>query len=315
MISHLPNTTDVVIIGGGPAGLSAALQLGRAGRSVIVIDNEQPRNRFADHMQSFLTRDGTPPADLLAIARKEVAGYGVIVHQGTAISAHRDEDTFSVMLKDGSIIVGRRLLVTTGLTDILPDIPGLTERWGKEVIHCPFCHGYEVRNQAIGILVTGESSLHQAFLFRQWTDDLIVFAHTETVDTATRLRLAARNVPVVDGAVRRILLDAERQTLSTIELEDGRTIARQVLVVAPRFSANVSIPATMGAAIEQAAHGSWIATDRGGQTSIPGVYAAGNVADPMAQVMAAAAQGAMAGGAIVMDLVSEDFDNAETIAA
>lgn len=313
MLNDSHAAIDVIVIGGGPAGLAAALQMVRAGLTVTVIDNEHPRNRFADHMQSFLTRDGTSPSEMLAIARHEVAGYGVVIHNGTAIDAQRHEraKTIAVTLADGSAIIGRRLLVTTGLTDVLPAIPGLAERWGKEVIHCPFCHGYEVRNQAIGVLVTGEASLHQALLFRQWTDDLIVFAHTGAVDSAMRARLAARNVSVVDGVVRRVLHDAASKTLTGVELEDGRTIMRQILVVTPRFTANASIPATMGAEIAEAAHGSWIAVDRGGKTTVPGVYAAGNVSDPMAQVMAAAAQGAMAGGAIVMDIVNEDFDNAE----
>ncbi|MGC4190680.1 MAG: NAD(P)/FAD-dependent oxidoreductase [Thermomicrobiales bacterium] len=308
---------DVVVVGGGAAGLSAALTFGRAGRSTVVLDNGMPRNRFAAHMQGFLSRDGLPPADMLAIGREDVERYGVQIYAVTAESAQWDDTRriAAVRLTDGSTIEGRRLLVTTGLTDELPDIPGIAERWGKDVIHCPYCHGYEVRQQAIGVLVTGEGSLHQAFLFRQWTEDLTVFTHTRSIEPAMRERLASRDVTVIDGMVRRLVLDPDNRHLTGFELHSGRIVARQAIVVAPTLSANASILAAMDTEIERTDYGSRVVTDRMGRTSIPGIYAAGNVADPMTQVMAAAASGTMTAAAINGDLMNEDFDRAEAARA
>ena len=169
---------DVCVIGGGPAGLSAALVLARSRRSVLVVDAGEPRNAPAEAMHAFLSRDGMAPADFLALGREEVTGYGGVFEQGRAVDHDHLGDRFRVELADGGTVEARRLVVTTGLVDQLPDVPGLTERWGRDVVHCPYCHGWEVRDRVIGVLVTSPMSLHQAGLFRQLTDRLIVLAHT-----------------------------------------------------------------------------------------------------------------------------------------
>ena len=156
---------DVIIVGGGTGGLSAALTLARSRRSVVVIDAGQPRNAPAAGVHNYLTRDGTPPAELLALGRKEVEGYGVRVIDGRAVDTRRIDGGFEVTLDDGSAIAGRRLVIATGGRDELPDIPGVREGWGHTVIHCPYCHGWEVRDQRIGVLGTGPGSIHQALLF------------------------------------------------------------------------------------------------------------------------------------------------------
>ena len=175
------STYDVAVIGGGAAGLSGALVLGRARRSVVVIDAGQPRNAPAAGVHGFLTRDGTPPGELLAIApHARSRAYGARSSPRPLPRPSRTETGFTVTLDDGSTIEARRLLVTTGLVDELPDIPGLAERWGRDVLHCPYCHGWEVRDQPIGIIGGSARSVHQALLFRQWSADVVLFSHTGT---------------------------------------------------------------------------------------------------------------------------------------
>src|SRR5687767_7374375 len=169
---------DVVIIGGGAAGLSGAVALARSRRSVLVVDAGDPRNAPAGHVHNYLGREGTPPGELLAAGRAELAGYGGQFVSDTVVGAGRVDGGFRVSLAGGRTVGARRLLVGTGLVDELPDVPGLAERWGRDVLHCPYCHGYEVRDRAIGILATGPSAMHQALLFRQLSDDVTVFLHT-----------------------------------------------------------------------------------------------------------------------------------------
>ncbi|HWD77283.1 MAG TPA: NAD(P)/FAD-dependent oxidoreductase, partial [Kribbella sp.] len=186
---------DVIVIGGGAAGLSGALALVRSRRSVLVIDDGTPRNAPAGGVHNFLTRDGVPPAELYAIGRQEVQGYGGEFAAGTVTTARRDDDGFEVELADGRSYRGRRLLVTTGLTDVLPDVPGLAERWGRDVVHCPYCHGWEVKDQAIGVLATSPMAMHQVQLFRQLSDDVTLFLHTAPEPTDEQWeQLAARGI-------------------------------------------------------------------------------------------------------------------------
>lgn len=303
---------DVAIVGGGAAGLSGALVLARAGRSVMVIDAGMPRNRFAPHMQGYLSRDGMPPSELLAIGRQEVEGYGGVVLQGevVAVDAGRAGERFTLTLAGGSRLVARRVLVTTGLRDELPEIDGVAERWGKDVLHCPYCHGYEVRDQPLGVIATGPLSLHQGLLIRQWSADLIFFANGMEVADADREKMEARGTQIVPGRVRRLVIADDR--LTGVELEDGTIIARTAIFVAAQFVAADSLLAHMGAEIQSNEFASWVIADRMGLTTVPGVWAAGNVADPMAQVINAAAAGGLAAAAINMDLVNEDVRDAVT---
>ena len=198
---------DVVIVGGGAAGLSAATTLGRALRSVLVIDSGTPRNAPAAGVHGYLSRDGMNPGELLSIGRSEVLSYGGTVIDGDAVSARRTPEGFEVILGDARRFTGRRLLVTTGLTDELPPIDGLREQWGKGVVHCPYCHGWEIRGQRIGVLGTGPLSVHQALLFRQWSPDITLFLNDTVEPTDEEWeKLAARSITVVDGAVAPLTL-------------------------------------------------------------------------------------------------------------
>ncbi|GAA2368236.1 NAD(P)/FAD-dependent oxidoreductase [Nonomuraea africana] len=302
---------DVVVVGGGAAGLSGALTLARARRSVLVIDAGQPRNAPAGHVHGYLAREGVPPAELLAAGRAEVTGYGGRIERGEVVSAERVGDGFRVTLADGSTVAAARLLVTTGLVDELPEVTGVAERWGREVLHCPYCHGWEARDQAIGVLATaGPLAVHQALLWRQWSGDVTVFLHTAGgLSDEEYAQLAARDISVVEGEVAALEVSDDR--LTGVRLADGRVLPRQVVVVAPRFTARAGLLSGLGLEPtdqEMGGHvvGGYIAADPSGATATPGVWVAGNVASLTDQVIAAAAAGVRAGAAINADLVAEE---------
>jgi thioredoxin reductase len=297
-----PETYDAVVAGGGAAGLNAALVLGRARRRVAVVDAGAPRNAPATHMHGFLSRDGMPPADLLAVGRDEVAGYGGELLQGRV---DQIDPGFLVHLATGPALPARRVLVATGLRDELPELPGLGERWGKDLLHCPYCHGYEVRGQPLGVLGTGPASVGQALLVRQWSDDVVFFPHTLDVTGDERERLTARGVPIVDGMVRRLVVDGDR--LHGVELAEGQVVARAAVFVFPRMVAHDTLLTGLGCDKDE---DGWVITDLSGRTSVPGVWAAGNVASPRAQVLTAAAMGSAAAIAINHDLVDEEVAHA-----
>ncbi|WP_159617722.1 NAD(P)/FAD-dependent oxidoreductase [Arthrobacter zhaoguopingii] len=298
---------DVVIIGGGAAGLSAAVALGRSLRTTAVIDSGSPRNAPAAGVHNFLSRDGVPPLELVASGRAEAASYGSVLIDAEAVRVEKDPAGFTVTLQDGGCLSGRRLLVTTGLSDELPDVEGLAAHWGSGVIHCPYCHGYEARGQAIGVLATGPMAMHQVQMFRQLSDDVTLFLHTgpELTDDEWEL-LAALSVRVVDGRVASV--QGPAGALSGVQLEDGSGFPLDALVVAPRFAARSALLESLGVRISEHPMGIGYSAevDPQGRTSVPGVWAAGNVADPVAQVMASSAAGLGAGAAINGDLIAED---------
>jgi thioredoxin reductase len=297
-----PEVYDVVVAGGGAAGLNAALVLGRARRRVAVVDAGAPRNAPATHMHGFLSRDGMPPADLLAAGRDEVAGYGGELLQGRV--DHVDPG-FLIHLAAGPVLRARRVLVATGLRDELPELPGVRARWGRDLLHCPYCHGYEVRDQPLGVLGTGPASVGQALLVRQWSDDVVLFPHTLEVTGEERERLTARGVRIVDGVVRRLVVDGDR--LRGVELSEGEVVARGAVFVFPRMVAHDTLLTGLGCDKDD---NGWVTTDPSGRTSVPRVWAAGNVADPRAQVLTAAAMGSAAAIAINHDLVDEEVAQA-----
>ncbi|WP_207935921.1 NAD(P)/FAD-dependent oxidoreductase [Actinomadura sp. KC216] len=309
MSDRLRDDYDVVVVGGGAAGLNGALMLARVRRSVVVIDAGAPRNAPAEGVHGLLARDGISPAELLERGRAEVRRYGGDVVTGEVTSVVRDSGGFTVTPAGGGAVRARRLLVTTGVVDELPDVPGLRERWGRDVVHCPYCHGWEVRDQAIGVLATGPMAVHQALLFRQLSDDVVLFSHTAPPPSGEDAgRLAARGVRVVGGEVASLVITGGR--IAGVRLADGTTVARQAMAVAPRLAARAAFLDGIGLrpAEHPAGVGEHIPSDATGRTDVPGVWVAGNVTDPMAQVGAAAAAGAAAAGQINADLITEDTD-------
>ncbi|MDQ0756209.1 NAD(P)/FAD-dependent oxidoreductase [Arthrobacter sp. B3I4] len=304
-------TYDVVIVGGGAAGLSAAVALCRSLRSVLVVDAGAPRNGRSAGVHGFLSREGTAPADLLAAGREEVLAYGGEITTGKAVSASGGPDGFTVLLEDGRTIASRRLLIASGFEDELPEVPGVEERWGRDVMHCPYCHGWEIRHQAIGVLATEPTAVQEALLLRQWSDNVTLFQHTLPAPTAEELeQLDARSVEVVEGEVKslQILKDA----LAGIVLHSGDFVPCEALHVSPRAKTRSPLIRSLGLQDEAAgsATAQYLKTDADGQTAVSGVWAAGNVTDPTAQVATAAAAGVKAASAINADLVAEDVRRA-----
>lgn len=302
---------DVVVLGGGAAGLSAATTLARARRSVVVVDAGEPRNAPAAHMHGFLSRDGAVPGDVLAAGRAEVERYGGTLRPGTATSVrHLAGGAFEVTLADATTLRARQLVVATGLIDELPDVPGVAQRWGRDVLHCPYCHGAEVADQAIGVLGAGALSVHQALLWRQWSRDVTLFLHTSTEpDDDAWEQLAARGVRVVDGVVERLEVTDDR--LTGVRLASGTVIPVDALVVRTMMRARADVLAGLGLVpepveVEGVVVGSQVPHGPTCATAVPGVWVAGNVADVFAQVVAAAADGVRTGAAVNGALIAAD---------
>ena len=305
----LPGSVDVLVVGGGAAGLSAAVALARARRDVLVVDAGRPRNAPAAGVHNLLTRDGLAPDELQRLGAAEVHRFGGRVASGTATTARRVEGGFVVGTTAGEVRA-RRLVVTTGLVDDLPALPGLREQWGRGVVHCPYCHGYEVSDQALGVLNLGPLSTHQALLFTQWTRDLVLFTHTgPEVTEPRRTELLARGVRFVDGEVAEVL--STGGTLTGVRLADGSTVARAALVVGAGVTASSPVLDGLGLAAAPVVVlgvevGSLYPSGPGGATAVPGVHLAGNVTDAQAQVVSSAAAGLAVGAAVNADLLGED---------
>jgi thioredoxin reductase len=307
MTDHVADGYDVVVIGGGAAGLNGALMLARSRRSVVVIDSGAPRNAPAEGVHGLLGHDGIPPAELLERGRAEVRRYGGQIAVGEVATAERDAEGFVVTLADGRSTRARRLLVATGLVDGLPDVPGLRVRWGRDVVHCPYCHGWEVRDRAIGVLATGPMSMHQTLLFRQLSDNVMYFTNGTPAPTGEEAeQLAALDIGVVTGEVAAV--DVVDDHIAGVRLVDGSVIGRDVLVVASRMVARAGFLESLGLLPKEHSSGvgEHIPADPLGRTDVTGVWVAGNVTDLSAQVGASAAAGARAGAQINADLVTED---------
>lgn len=298
---------DIAIIGGGVAGLSAAVALARSRRSVVIVDGGEPRNAPAAGAHNVLGNDGIPPLDLIAAGKREAEGYGAEIRAGYAVTARHDADEFAVDLADGTTLRARRLLLATGLVDELPDIPGVSQTWGHSALHCPYCHGWEVRDQRIGVLGTSPNSAHQALLFAQVSDDVTLFTHTmPTLDDDTGARLAARGITIVDGNIARLRTDGE--SVRSVVLDDGYEHDVDAVVVAPWFVARTELYEQLGGTPTEHPMGKYIETEAMGRTAIPGVWAAGNSSALNAMVAASNGAGVEAAAAINAELVLEDAD-------
>ncbi|MFJ3221888.1 NAD(P)/FAD-dependent oxidoreductase [Streptomyces sp. NPDC086783] len=303
---------EAVVVGGGTAGLSAALVLGRARRRTLVVDAGEPRNAPAAHMQGYLSRDGMPPAEFLAEGRREIARYGVELVRDRAVDVARDgTGEFDVTLASGRTAHARRLVVATGLVDELPKVPGVAERWGRDVLHCPYCHGWEVRDESFGVLAAGPMSVHQALMVSHWSKDVRLFLHTVDEDTLADddlRRLAAAGVEVVPGEVAGLVVDGDR--LTGVRLADGSVHDRTVVFVGAPMSPRTELLERLGAEHHETAFGTYPVVDETGRTTVPGVWAAGNATSHAEQVVNAAGAGYRAAVALNGDLLFADLDTA-----
>ncbi|HVU31806.1 MAG TPA: NAD(P)/FAD-dependent oxidoreductase [Opitutaceae bacterium] len=287
---------DVIIIGGSFAGLAGALQLGRARRKVTVLDTGLQRNRFAGHSHGLLGHDHKPPMDILAEARRQLARYPTI----TLVNARADSisgaiDDFSVLTADGESLRARRVILSYGVVDQMPDVPGFAEGWGKAIVPCPYCDGFEFAGQHWGLIWSGPHSHNQVRLFRDWTDRLTVFAAGHDIPPDIRADLARRKIPVVDGRIIEIVHRGSHS--STVKLDTGPNVAVDILFAHPRNKPSASLHESLGLATANTPLGIVLKVDERRETSIRGIYAAGDLANPITppSVTLAIAHGAMAG--------------------
>ena len=294
---------DAIVVGGGAAGLSAALVLGRARRRVLVIDAGEPRNAPAAESHSFFTRDGAPPLELLRVGREQAAGYGVEIRAGRVADAEVSEGGFVVRTEDGGRESARRLLIATGVVDELPDVPGLRERWGKSVLHCPYCHGWEIRDRPFAALARGAAAVELGTLLLGWTRDLVVLTDGPAeLGEDDRARLARHGVAVREETVAR--LEGEGDRLERVVFASGESLAREALFVRPPQRPGSPLADRLGCERDENGR---LRTDVFRQTTVPGVYVAGDLSGMYQQIVSAAAEGAMAAGGINRSLLDEDF--------
>jgi thioredoxin reductase len=295
-------TVEVVIIGGSYAGLSAALALGRALRQVVVLDGGQPCNRQTPHSHNFLTQDGITPAALAATARAQVRAYPTVqLRDEVAVAASGEDGNFTVTTASGVVLRARKLLFATGIRDIMPELPGFAESWGISAIHCPYCHGYEYRDQPTGILANGEVAAEMGPLIRNWTAALTVFTNgPATFQPAQHQLLASRGIAVEETPVRQLLHRAGQ--LTHLELADGRALPLAALYARLPFTQHCPLPQALGCTHSEAGH---LTVDGFQKTSVAGIYAAGDATTPMRAVGAAVAAGMMAGAMLNRELIFE----------
>lgn len=296
---------DVLIVGAGSAGLSAALMLARSRRRVIVLDGGAPRNAVSARMHGVVGRDGWSPLDLVATGREEILRYGAVTESLGAVSTVRDDELFTVTLSDGSTRTARRLLVAGGLRDDLPAIAGLAEFWGRGVAHCPYCDGWEIRDTRIAVVATGVSSVHQAQLLRQLSSQVTYYVEGTALAADDRRAMVARGITVDDRRIAAVEVSGD--AIEALLLADGTRTPTDTVFVRPRAVPSDELLHALGAASERGVDDhDWIVVDGGGRTSIPGLYAAGNVVNPAATVPVSAAAGSQAGAALNADLVNDE---------
>jgi thioredoxin reductase len=293
---------DVIIIGGSYAGLSAALALGRALRQVVVLDSGQPCNRQTPHSHNFLTQDGSTPAAIAAVAREQVLAYPTVqLRQDAAVAATGKDNSFTVTTASGIVLHARKLLFASGIRDMMPALPGFTECWGISAIHCPYCHGYEYREQPTGILANGDVAAEMGLLIRNWTDKLTIFTNgPATLHSEQRQRLADRGIAVEEAPVQQ--LRHQNGYLAHLDLADGCTVPLAALYARLPFEQHCTLPQALGCAHSEAGY---VAVDNFQKTSLPGIYAAGDATSPMRAVAAAVAAGMMAGAMLNRELIFE----------
>lgn len=293
---------DAIIIGGSFAGLSAAIYIARARRSVAIIDTGLPRNRFAEHSHGFFAQDGSAPGAMLATARAQVAAYPTVTFvDGEAVSASREGDGFSVRLASGEALEAARLVLAFGISDELPDIPGLKERWGNSVIHCPYCHGYEFSGERLGVLRTSPMSVHQAALISEWGPTTYYLNGAAMPEGDELAALEKRGVAIEPAPVTAV--HGEGRQLSAIELGDGRMAEVKALYLGPQMRLNSDIAQQLGCALEEGPLGPFIRTDGMKMTTVANVFAAGDITRAASNITWASSDGVMAGSAVHRSLV------------
>ncbi|TRW27417.1 NAD(P)/FAD-dependent oxidoreductase [Flavobacterium zepuense] len=296
---------EVIIIGGSYSGLSAAMALGRASRNVLIIDADKPCNRQTPHSHNFLTQDGETPAAISAKAKEQVMAYPTITFlNDTATSANKTSNGFTVETGSGQAFTAQKILLATGIKDILPKIDGFAECWGISVIHCPYCHGYEVKNQKTAVLANGDAAMHYAQLLLQWTKNLTFFTNGPSLFTDKQLAsLQKHNIVVIESEIKRI--EHSNGQLQNIVLKDGTIHNFNVQYCKPPFEHHTNLHEQLGCTLNEMG---FIATDEWQKTAVTGVYASGDCHTPMRSVAMAIAEGMKAGAMINNELAADAFN-------
>lgn len=305
--SGLYDRYDVVVVGGGPAGLSAALVLGRACLEVLVCDSGQGRNAPAAGVHGFLTQDGTPPAELRRIAREQLRPYEVHFHEGAVVDARKVEGGFEVTLENAKVITCRKLILATGMADVVPEVPGLRELWGTGVIQCPYCHGWEHRGRPWAVLVPPEAAVEAATLLLGWSNHLTLLTNGPSRLTPDdRTWLEKRAVEIVEGRVER--LEGAEGRIRAIVLEGGRRLEREVLFVRSQLRQASDLPQRLGCTlVAEGPKAGMVQTDPFGATSVDGVHVVGDASDAgVPTVASAVAEGAVAAAFASRAIFAED---------
>jgi thioredoxin reductase len=299
-----PNKFDVIIIGGSYAGLATGMGLGRALRSVLIIDSGMPANRYTPHSHNFLTHDGQTPAEIAAIAKKQVKGYDtVIMIDGQVVKAEKAGGGFFVALGDGSTYYASNLVFATGIIDVFPDIPGFAECWGKSVLHCPYCHGYEVRNVPTGILGNGEYAFEFGSLISNWTSDLTIYTNgPSTLADDQRTRLLSHDIRIVEDRIAR--LGNDRGYLDQIAFANGRVETIQALYARPAFKQHSDLPESLGCEISD---DGYIKVDSAQRTTVAGIYACGDNVTRIRTLANAVSMGTTTAITLNKDMILQTF--------
>lgn len=292
---------DAIVVGGSFAGLAAATYLARARRSVCILDTRRPRNRHAEASHGFLGQDGSNPLLILDTARRQMMAYPTATMvEGEAVEARAADGSFAVTLADGTVVEGRKLILAFGLRDLLPALPGVEERWGKTVLHCPYCHGIEFADRRLGVLYGSPMSVHQAFLVADWGPTTL-YLNGEELDGESRTKLAGRGVAIEGAPIK--ALEGGSGDLTAIRLQSGDLAAIDALYVGPRSILSSPLAEQLGLAIDPGPIGPVVRTDADRQTTLSGVYAAGDIARAPHSVSWAVADGVTAGTAAHRALV------------
>lgn len=300
----MKNEFDVIIIGGSYAGLSAAMALGRSLRQVLIIDSGLPCNRFTTHAHNFITHDGTAPAEIARQARQDVERYDSIYFQeGLAVGGTKTEAGFEIKTQDNEVFLAKKLIFATGIRDILPEIPGLAECWGKTVVHCPYCHGYEFRQQKTGIIAVGKRAFHLASLVNNLTGDLTIFTSGKAdLEDAQLAKLNSRGIKLEDAKISNI--EHENGQVKYVVFKDGSKAAFDALYAAIPFAQHSEIPVSLGCELTEQGY---LKVNNFQQTTIDGVYACGDNSSMMRSVASAVYSGNLTGAMVNGFLTEEQF--------
>jgi len=295
---------DVIIIGGSYSGLSAAMALGRSLRKVLIVDGGQPANRFTPFSHNFITHDGRSPSEIASLARRQVEKYSSVqLMDGLAASVQKVGDMFLVTLKSREEYASRKVIFATGIVDLIPDIPGFLECWGKSVLHCPYCHGYEVRSARTGIIGNGDYAFEFGALISNWTNDLTIYTNGEaSLSQEQASRLHAHKIGIVEDKIAALTHD--EGSIKEIIFKDGHSVSIGAVYSSPKFIQHCDIPVQLGCELTNEGY---IQVDASQRTSIPGVYACGDNVTRMRTVANAVSMGTTAGMAVNKELIMEDF--------